>query len=48
MAEAVASSSSKSHKKGKPLKNDEKQIVIIMSDKFSEKYPLLVIKTLQK
>jgi hypothetical protein len=48
MAEAVASSSTKSHKKGKPLKSDEKWTVVIMFDKFSEKYPLLVIKILQK
>jgi hypothetical protein len=44
MEELVARPSTKKHRKGKPLKNDEKKIVVSAFEKFTEKYPLLKIK----
>jgi hypothetical protein len=44
MEEQDARPSTKKHKKGKPLKSDEKKIVVNVFEKFSEEYSLLKIK----
>jgi hypothetical protein len=44
MVKAVAGSTTKEHKKGKPSKSGEKQIVINVFNKSPEKYPLLAIE----